>query len=142
MNVTNLPIKERIKLFKEWRSKVLDHDIRNSMPLNEYFGNDIDFTKNQMSNPKYIIPEWNGPLPEWCFTEKLSERIVYTVNNGHETGIFLGLSADYTDFYYRVKVDGKIQYWTCVGGVEFLGKEKKNNKSYNIVEVSNDSWIK
>lgn len=142
MNVTNLPIKDRIKLFNEWRSKVLDHDTRNSMPLNEYFGNDIDFTKNQMSNPKYIIPEWNSPLPGWCFTEKLSERIGYTVTNGHETGIFLGLSADYTDFYYRVKVDSKIQYWTCVGGIEFSGKEKKNNKSYNMVETSKDSWIK
>lgn len=119
MNVTNLLIEERLKLFKEWLTRVRESN-------NFDFGNEINFTKDQLLDPSYVIPEWGCGFPSWVKEEKLAENIgkkCYTSDgvNIHEHGTFLGLQATYEDFYYRILTDsGKESYDTCVCKIKFL----------------------
>ena len=115
MNVSNLPVKERLRLFNEWISKENERD--------EIFdeGNNIDLTKEQMADREYIIPEWNCTPPEFCFDENLSEKIgCYVKCPDGSIGEFLCLSCSYVDFYYKIKVNDTIEYYTCVGKIEFI----------------------
>ena len=157
MDVSNLPENERIELFNKW--------ISNRKRNGEFdFGNEINFTKSQLSDPNYIIPEWECSLPEWVFSKKLSEMIGCKCSTGTPggeyadsriRGTFLGLQATYEDFYYVIKSDvdirshnsGDIVYDTCVNGIKFYTDEeydtefpddKWKGKSYRIVESNNE----
>lgn len=156
MDVSNLPENERIELFNKWLTN------RSSGEFN--FGNEINFTKSQLSDPNYIIPEWGCKLPKWVFSRRLSEMIGRKCSTGTPggeytdsgiRGTFIGLQATYEDFYYIIKLDvsifnhkpGEIIYDTCVNGIKFYTDEeyeiefhddKWKGKSYRIVESNNE----
>lgn len=77
MNVSDLPLEERIRLYKEWqeyndsREEVVnfgDPDFAYSV-----FGHDMYFTKEQLEDPNYIVPEFGMGLPDWM--RELSSKI-------------------------------------------------------------------
>lgn len=123
MNVTSLPVEERLRLFNLW---VKDREELNSkyegcIPFEEYNeGNHIDITDEQLKDPTYIIPEWNTTLPVFCFDEKLYEKIGRKVYLNGRNGIFLGINCTYVDFYYKIKFGDNIEYISCVANLKFL----------------------
>lgn len=123
MNVTNLPLKVRLDLFNKWLSeRSSSHEFD--------FGNEIDLTKEQLSNPNYIIPEWGCGCPDWMYKERLSDKIGMRCSTGcndsiYEYGTFLGIQATYEDFYYKImKEDGKVVCSSCVGDIQFYSEDE------------------
>ena len=128
MNVTNLSIEERLKLFNEWlefRRKYDDMD--ESLSLDDpdfgYYieGNDIYLTKEQSSDPNYKIPEWNELLPDSMIEESknIGKRCKLTYQDSF--GTFKGFVSSYADYYYLVELDnGEEKLLSCVGGLEFI----------------------
>lgn len=132
MDVSNLPKWDRIRLFNKW-VRGLKHK------KGEFdFGNEINLTRSQLSDPNYIIPEWGCEIPEWMINEKLSEKIGMKCSTGtlmgnyKDSGIrgtFLGIQATYEDFYYIINSDiGDIIYDTCVNRIRFYTEEEYKNE--------------
>jgi hypothetical protein len=127
MNVTNLSIEERLKLFNEWlefRRKYDDMD--ESLSLDDpdfgYYieGNDIYLTKEQSEDPNYILPEWGQPLPDWMIEESKNIGKKCIASRG-VPGIFKGFVVSYTDYYYLITLDtGKDILGSCVGHIQFI----------------------
>lgn len=121
MNVTNLPLSDRIRIYQDWVEDIQSeyHQYSPSFDV----GNEIDLTPEQLSDPDYIIPEWGCGVPTWMIDERLSDKIgrKCIVKGSEESGIFLGIQCTYEDFYYKIQhEDGQIRYHSCVSKLEFL----------------------
>ena len=129
MNVTNLSKEERLKLFQEWmdankkaNEEGYNPDITSKDGYYLTFGHDYDISKEELEDPNFYLIEWgeSSKLPYWMrqMADKIGKRC--TIDCSGETGIFLGFTASYEDFYYRIKLDtGENTLETCVSNLLF-----------------------
>lgn len=129
MNVTTFPIEERERLFNKWLKdrEVNKLEVRSlDDPYQIYltFGHDVDISKNDLENPNFKMPEWDK-IPEWVID--LAPKIGCKCNSMGTTGILIGFTASYEDFYYRIQQGDRVIKASCVGPIEF-DDEKEETK--------------
>ena len=132
MNVSDLPSEERIRLYKEWqeyndnREESLDFDDPNF--TYSVFGHDMYFTKEQLEDPNYIVPEFGMGLPDWM--RELSSKIGKRCKaHKDKVGTLIGMASSYEDYYYRIRYDdGKTTLMSCVAPIEFFDDEEKTTE--------------
>lgn len=100
--------------YMEWIPKTDDLSFAGEGPMQ-------DFTIEELSNPDFIIPEFEKKLPGWVFTEELFKHIGDKCVCSYSTeGVFLGLSYSYKDYYYRIQnADKTLVYCSCVSYIAF-----------------------
>ena len=100
--------------YEEWINAPIDVYTSKEGPMQ-------DFSIEELSNPDFIVPEFESRLPNWVFTEELSKHIGDNCVCSDDTeGIFLGLSYTYIDYYYKIqKEDNTLIYCSCVSYIKF-----------------------
>lgn len=117
MKVSNFPVEKRLYLYNKWEKELLDKSLRGDSF--EWFGNFIYIDPYHLSDPTYIIPEWNSPVPKPL--RELYDKIGTRCKYGRKEYIFAGILATYEDFYYRLLADsGEEELLTVVATLEFI----------------------